>query len=505
MSDETPNEPPPLPEDVNRWPMDPETLLGVRSDISRRDLKRAYARLIRRYKPEHAPEEFRRLRAAYEELDRELEWKERFQPYRVQDSDDEADDSNTVNDRVPTIHIRITNDELDQDVGETTDNSDGRLEIGTVVFEKSSDQFWQMALDGGDLKIVYDGILNWSRRRSSSEVDYARLYWLLTLKSDLEPDRDPCAWLTEGIREHGANTRLMPMLDTEVRRRGGQVPLILEDGVLAGNYAVNRLVDLADLRWFAARRQGRFDVIGEDFKLIKRRFLDEPEQWLRLLSFGLKHVILTHAVVFIDLFREELDQIPSISSANWIWDSVDQELALNDACRNLPDRSVISLGGFPMVLADIGELVETTWGMSTDEARFPILALCKSLTDEPDRTLREFLRLQDSRFQPIFRRLLELLSEQLAVLDVFSISEVTPGLDQELRRFVQNTFPQSDQQNFHHLVLEFCLSQEVTTDDISATLSRMGSDVPDEYFKIAEQLVGSFPINCIVQAHRLLW
>ena len=51
---------PDLSPDPASWPQDPYRLMGVRPGVSPRDLKRAYHALIRRYKPEHAPEEFRK-------------------------------------------------------------------------------------------------------------------------------------------------------------------------------------------------------------------------------------------------------------------------------------------------------------------------------------------------------------------------------------------------------------------------------------------------------------
>ncbi|AWM41999.1 Chaperone protein DnaJ [Gemmata obscuriglobus] len=57
---------PPLPDDPRDWPADPFALLGVPRSVSEADLKRAYTRLIRKYKPDHAPDEFRRIREAYE-------------------------------------------------------------------------------------------------------------------------------------------------------------------------------------------------------------------------------------------------------------------------------------------------------------------------------------------------------------------------------------------------------------------------------------------------------
>ena len=57
---------PELPDDPSDWPSDPFELLGVARGTSEPDIKRAYTRLIRRFKPEHHPDAFRRIREAYE-------------------------------------------------------------------------------------------------------------------------------------------------------------------------------------------------------------------------------------------------------------------------------------------------------------------------------------------------------------------------------------------------------------------------------------------------------
>jgi curved DNA-binding protein CbpA len=59
--------PPELPEDPRAWPDDAFDILGVRPGDDDAVVKRAYTRLIRRFKPEHFPEQFRRVREAYED------------------------------------------------------------------------------------------------------------------------------------------------------------------------------------------------------------------------------------------------------------------------------------------------------------------------------------------------------------------------------------------------------------------------------------------------------
>jgi hypothetical protein len=61
MSDEQP-----------KWellPRDPLAFFDLESPFDRKDLKRKYNRLIKLYKPEKSPEEFKRIRAAYEQLE----------------------------------------------------------------------------------------------------------------------------------------------------------------------------------------------------------------------------------------------------------------------------------------------------------------------------------------------------------------------------------------------------------------------------------------------------
>jgi len=50
-------------------PDDPEGFFGLGEGYGRKDLKRKYGALVRRFKPERSPEKFKRIRAAYEEID----------------------------------------------------------------------------------------------------------------------------------------------------------------------------------------------------------------------------------------------------------------------------------------------------------------------------------------------------------------------------------------------------------------------------------------------------
>ncbi|HVW00330.1 MAG TPA: J domain-containing protein, partial [Planctomycetaceae bacterium] len=64
---------PPDP-DWSLLPHDPEKFFGLDEFYDRRDLKRAYNQYLKRFKPEKHPEEFQRLRAAYEGLEQRLRY-----------------------------------------------------------------------------------------------------------------------------------------------------------------------------------------------------------------------------------------------------------------------------------------------------------------------------------------------------------------------------------------------------------------------------------------------
>lgn len=60
--------------DWSLLPHSPQAFFGVEDGFDRRDLKRKYNRLIRRFKPEKSPAEFQKIRAAYEILDNHLRY-----------------------------------------------------------------------------------------------------------------------------------------------------------------------------------------------------------------------------------------------------------------------------------------------------------------------------------------------------------------------------------------------------------------------------------------------
>ena len=64
--------------DWSLLPHQPEAFFELQDDYDRKDLKRRYNRLLKQYKPEKFPEEFQRIRAAFEQLDNQLRYGRRM-------------------------------------------------------------------------------------------------------------------------------------------------------------------------------------------------------------------------------------------------------------------------------------------------------------------------------------------------------------------------------------------------------------------------------------------
>ena len=68
--------------------MNPFAILGLESEANERDIKRAYARLLKEHRPDQDPEGFQRIRQAYEAATEQLKWRDVLQPHQGQDAED---------------------------------------------------------------------------------------------------------------------------------------------------------------------------------------------------------------------------------------------------------------------------------------------------------------------------------------------------------------------------------------------------------------------------------
>ena len=291
-----------LPENPRDWPKDPRRLLGLGGYFDRSALRRAYTRLIRVYKPEHAPAEFALIRAAYERLEQELAWRSAFQR-EEEGEDDESPDrprssatDDAVTGNVVTGDI-VTGDVADKDLADE-DSADEDSEIvglhrardaadtgpsensGRKRGQEREADPWDVAL-AGDWDAAYGALRSRIRRGTADSEIYCQIYWLLKLQPTHDTSRRAAAWLVAGLVRHTHSPELQELYCEELRSRPAEVLETGADALLESG-PLHWLHRLASERWKAAGELNRYELIGNDVERLKRRFADERPAWLHL-------------------------------------------------------------------------------------------------------------------------------------------------------------------------------------------------------------------------------
>ena len=320
--------PPNLSDDMRDWPDDPFALLGVEPGAADADLKRAYTRLVRRFKPEHHPDEFRRIREAYEFCLERSAW------YRP-DPDDppEPEPERTIVVRDPPVSYRPVEPAAREPV----------IDEGVKPAPSLDpvEEAWESALVGNEAD-AYAALARLYEQEPGRPTVPLRLYWLLALNPALDPGRTRHHWLAIAVilgrlrgpaaelyrRELEANPR--EALDSQ-----------FDDGpytrVLAAPASASDTQTVARWRIVAAGRVKWFTRMLADLRLLRETLpLDDEPGWLGLLVMAagwaawadhlefdqfvkaemrtLTHLQLSHALLFDRM--EETEQIAK--DAEWV-------------------------------------------------------------------------------------------------------------------------------------------------------------------------------------------
>lgn len=194
--------PPELSDDPTDWPTDPFALLGVEPGAAETDIKRAYTRLIRRFKPEHAPEQFRRIREAYEACLQGFRWlapPPNFQ-WNSPPPPPPPPPRPTAPEPTPHADREPPRDEDTSGVPDQPVYWSERFAEPPATQPRSSeiDRLWNLAVDG-DEAAAYAGLVELADR---GDV-HLRLYWLLGLNPALDATRTRHDWLCQALKASG--------------------------------------------------------------------------------------------------------------------------------------------------------------------------------------------------------------------------------------------------------------------------------------------------------------
>jgi hypothetical protein len=303
---------PPLPDDPRDWPADPFALLGVPRSAGESDLKRAYTRLIKKYKPEHAPEEFRRIREAYEAALEMGRW------YR---------DAPPVRDAFPQVPFPPPGRPEP-----VRPSAPREPQIDSPVRAAHSDPVDVAWADGvaGNWPEAYAALQSLAQAHPERTDLPLRLYWLLALRPALDASRTRHDWLASAL----ARARLAGPAVELYRRELAADPSVALYGPYLGlleapDVRGRDLLAFASLRLPAAAQESRWSLLEIDLEALARRAADLDESaWLgyltdlagrcagdrtalagrcRELLAGLRHLELSHAWAFDALDDRKLN------------------------------------------------------------------------------------------------------------------------------------------------------------------------------------------------------
>lgn len=506
-----------LPDDVERWPADPRKLFGLSPNATRRELKRAYIALIKRFKPEHAPDQFRRIREAYEELDQIWKWKQLIEDRNSLDANEMVDSSEQT---------EVT--ERSQ-FGGSLDSSPTLFRSEVSEVNSDADALWQEALSGGSIASVYSRLSELAFGQLVSDEVFLRLYWLQTLHAIVEPERDPAWWLVRGIRRCSQKDRLIATLTIDLNSRTKPAYCMVEDDVLDPSFPTDVLIDLASLRWFTARQLCRFEIVDDDLARLEPCFSNDAPKWSRLLDEALRKAVFVRNEGAINLVERVLarfkpllecydfenhvtfNEVVAELHMKWIrgFDELDDSkysLKRNPLFnRKLDTRPKPSITSTKALLQQILKLFENCWEKPVIDARSKILAFCTTLMNQYRTSLDQLTSICQVA-TPFVHELIVMIQSQIYDSSKEDAYELTDAVKRCLIRFVQG--PLWTDESWQPVVLDFCLENAVLPNDIATTIEENHSHLPahalEDALEMAHAIRQNFAITCLAVASRLL-
>jgi hypothetical protein len=495
-----------LPDNFADWPTDSYQLLGVRQDVRHKELRRAYARLIRLFKPEHAPEEFRRIREAYEAIEpwvkRRDEWEQsNVEDVPPRDEVEPADDSpsnDTVSSEAPRspgdFATTATSDEFAFPAAELSSSRRGESPQAEL------ERLWNVA-KSGDIAEAYPRMATLVEQLPFDETQYCRLYWMRLIAPELPDERDACAWLVAGLKRGVLSGRLLELYRQELDRRPHEVVEARSALLMDVNAPASRLYDLVSTRWSAMGRQFAWGLIADDIARLRPRFVDDRELWFRLLVVAIDQLAWSgdsSAEKLCEECHSELLQAEELHLTHAdALDRVEIVLTLAASWKKSHDYSVHT------VSKPLRQLLPLAWNRPFVEVRLPLQRYIESWFED--------------EVQEPFKAVDELREFQLPML-LYLNGLINTGLGWEgiqhddlpldrLRRLVTEFLDMHQQRDYHNLrgnILAFCKREFVTVAQIINTLA----DLPD-YDQIGESsliawLSNDIAMQALVKAHHLL-
>jgi hypothetical protein len=487
-----------LPEDVENWPENPYELLGVSRSVDRVELRRAYVRLIRQFKPDHFPEQFRRIRAAYEAAGHWLEWSSAAARQAA---------SSTQTTTIRTSEVRAATDKTSQ--GQAADlPPTGRSEQEqqrrtqpqktTKAFDTQTRiaSLWKQAI-AGQAADAYRGLVELESMQAGDGERCLRLYWLLVLYPKLDDRRDRCEWLVRGIRRHMRVSPLVELYCREIEETPAEASAVRSQALFSAAARSPIVVVLARARWNAMRKLLRWESVLADLaELRKVCSRADPVTWAQLVICAIDQLAFAKDLAARKAFDELLDELDSIPEA-------EPQIQWAQARFDLLRPMAIELQELQKSFGELGrilDLIPDTWPQVSDETQMRLLHVLGTMLADPQTALASIDQLV-TRAASLAAHLAELLHQTTRGAGRLKANEEFLGVVRQFFRM----FAGLQYQQIRSSLLQMCIQEQVAPDE----LWQLPLGAPNERLTEARALIdkarSDVGLILAYRAHEALW
>ncbi|WLD12879.1 J domain-containing protein [Planctellipticum variicoloris] len=493
-----------LPDDISDWPTNPYELLGIPCDADRDVIRRAYVKLILRYKPERFPAEFQRIRKAYERVRQQT-------PRRLASWDLPFPSIEALFPQEPESSRNA--DPFVQQPSDRIDRQPEAIGQPDPLLSQRIAAAWQLAVDGQPSE-AYQQFVELGRHSPEHEGIAIRRYWLVRLAPQVAPDATPLEMLLPHVRAMGLSGLFGQLFLAELVRQpeaafGESCLEVLRD---ARSTLWRR--SIFRIRWHAAAIDDRWIIIDQDLDELRQLSpLDStPWLWGHLDALAVCLKIRTdaareRALAYLEVLHKHNDwsheaiQV-AVEEIDWM---LQESRTLPDWCPSQSGRQTANAFQW----ADLTGIV-TADEMDSAGLRLKLEPLLADWVRNPAGGLRDL----DSLYQSFPAHAVrlnqfvgELLFEGSTVRSTLSGGNLRQAVLEDLfheRRLRRPTF-QLNAADFRSGVLLFCVEERVDLEPVALTLHELMPNLPWDCEFHPLRLEGDDALRTVIRGCLALW
>lgn len=464
-----------LPNNLAEWPENPYELLGVGQDVDRRNLRRAYVRLIRVFKPEHFPDQFRRIRDAYESIDGFLQYREQ---YGIGEPAGNEPTAMPRNNRLEPIEESAAVHTLGDDC----------------------DAAWQLAKTG-DWAGAYRRLCEIERRRPGNADICIRLYWLLTMQPALDAGCDRRDWLAVGLPAADFTGPLAELYGRELEGDCGEAMRPRCRKLFEHRGSFGSRAAFAMQCWGAIDLLEQHETIVHDLRMLQEDARASDRTMLARLLLACEGHLRWHECVhsstplakIAEECRKQVEEMSEEHQAlSYELDRSDYLLELTTGLRKLADGNLFSTD----FVDSLRDLLHRGWILPFDAIRPQLIDFWRPMIENPRKSIADM-----GVIQRISNVVTHQLSNHANALYWLRHDDTVETNAAELTDSVIEFFSQYDWNVYETLrydILSFCVRHRIAIEQFRAT----AVDALPVLRKstLPHQLQCDLPLQCIVAA-----